>query len=100
LKRLAREIADHASALTRLEVELKTLEVKNKVRALGACAGFGLAAAVFVLFALCFALATGAAALATAMSVWLALLIMTGALLLLAGIAGGLAVRLLRRAKH
>ena len=45
-------------------------------------------------------LATAAAGLATAMSVWLALLIVTGALLALAAIAALIAVRLVRRVKR
>jgi hypothetical protein len=100
VKRIAKEYAEHVSTLARLELELKALELNRKVRAFAAGAGFGLAAGIFALFALCFALAAAAAALATAMSVWVALLIMTGALLLLAGIAGGIAARLLRRTKR
>ena len=94
---VAKEVAEHASTLTRLELELAALEVKRKARAFGMGAGFGLAAAVLAVLGVCFALATGAAALATTMDVWLALLIMTGGLLLLAGIAGVVAVGLLRR---
>ena len=93
----AKEVAEHASALTRLEIELATLEVKRKAFALGTGAGVGLAAGVLAVLGLCFALATVAAALATTMSVWIALLIVTGGLLLLAGIAGGVAITLLRR---
>jgi predicted phage tail protein len=98
--RIAKDFAEHVSRLTRLEVELKTLEVKNKARALGAGAGVGVAAGIFAALALCFAVATAAAALATAMPVWLALLIITGVLLLLAGITGLIAVRLVRRVTH
>jgi hypothetical protein len=84
----AKEVAEHASTLTRLEVELATLELKNKAVALGTGAGIGLAAGLVGFLGLCFALATIAAALATAMSVWLALLIVTAGLFAIAGIAG------------
>ena len=54
-------------------------------------------AAVFGLFALGFGLATAAAALATTVSTWLALLIVTGALVLFAGALGAIGVGRLRK---
>jgi Putative Actinobacterial Holin-X, holin superfamily III len=93
----AKQVAEHASALTRLEVELASLELKKKAISLGLGIGLGAAAGIFGLLGLVFALATATAAIALAVSVWLALLIMTGALLVVAGIAGGLAVGRLRR---
>jgi hypothetical protein len=83
-----KEVAEHASALARLEMELATLELKRKVGALGMGVGLGLAAGVFLLFAVGFGLAAGAAALATVFSTWLALLIVFGGLFLLALILG------------
>jgi hypothetical protein len=83
-----KEVAEHASALARLEMELATLEVKRKVSALGMGVGLGLGAGVFLLFALGFGLAAGAAALATVFSTWLALLIVFGGLSLVALILG------------
>ena len=93
----AKEVAEHASALTRLEIELATLELKKKATSLGLGIGLGLGAAVFGLLGLMFGLATITAAIALTVSVWIALLIMTGALFVLAGIAGVLAVGRLRR---
>src|SRR5919199_2343608 len=78
----AKNVAEHASALVKLELELAALEIKRKVIALGLGIGMALGAVVFLLFALGFGLATVAAALATFLSTWLALLIVTGALLL------------------
>lgn len=93
----AKQVAEHASALTRLEVELASLELKSKIVSLGLGVGLALGAAVFALMGLVFALATITAAIALAVSVWLALLIMTGALFLVAGVAGVFALGRLRR---
>jgi hypothetical protein len=93
----AKEVAEHASSLVRLELELAALEVKRKVTALGIGIGLGLAAAVFTVFGLGFGLATIAAALANVFSTWLALLIVTLGLLLVAGILGLIAIVLIKR---
>jgi len=93
----AKKVAEHASALARLELELAALEIKRKVVALGLGIGFGLGAGIFLLFALGFVFATIAAALATAMATWLALLVVTGILLLLAGVLGILALGAFKR---
>jgi Putative Actinobacterial Holin-X, holin superfamily III len=92
-----KEVAEHASALARLEMELATLEVKRKVAALGMGLGLGIAAGVFLLFALGFGLAAGAVALALVVSTWLALLIVFGGLLLLALILGLFAMRAIKK---
>jgi uncharacterized membrane protein YqjE len=93
----AKAVAEHASALTRLEVELASLELKQKAMSLGLGIGLGLGAAVFGVFGLAFALATIAAAIATALPWWLALLIVTGLLFVGAGVAGMLALGRVRR---
>ena len=82
----AKQVAEHASALTRLELELAGLEVKRKLASLGIGIALALAGAVFGLYALGFGLATIAAALATALDTWLALLIVFVVLLLLAAV--------------
>ena len=82
----AKQVAEHASALTRLELELAGLEVKRKVASLGIGIALALAGVVFGLYALGFGLATIAAALATALDTWLALLIVFVVLLLLAAV--------------
>src|SRR5918912_1627366 len=92
-----KQVAEHASALARLEIELAILELKRKVTALGVGIGLGVGALIFLLFMLGFGFATIAAALATFMSTWLALLIVTGALLLVAVLLGVLALGSIRK---
>ena len=82
----AKEVAERASSLVRLELELATLELKKKVANLGLGAGLALAAAIFGLYGLGFLFATIAAGLATAMSTWLAILIVTLGLFVIAAI--------------
>jgi hypothetical protein len=79
----AKQVAEHASTLARLELELALLEVKRKVGALGLGIGLSIGAAVLGLFALGFGLATVAAALAIVLDMWLALLIVFGGLVLI-----------------
>jgi uncharacterized membrane protein YqjE len=93
----AKEVAEHASTLARLELELAALELKSKVAALGKAAGFGAGALFFVLYAIGFLFATIAAALATFLPTWLALLIVTLVLFVGAGLLGMLALRSLKR---
>lgn len=78
----AKEVAEHASTLVRLELELAALELKRKVASLGLGIGLVAGAGIFLLFALGFGLAAGAAALALVVSTWAALLIVFGALVL------------------
>jgi hypothetical protein len=85
----AKNVAEHASSLARLEVQLALLEVKKKVAALGLGIGLLVGAAVFGLFLLAFVLATITAAIALVLPVWAALLIVTA---LVAGGAGTLAL--------
>jgi hypothetical protein len=93
----AKQVAEHASGLARLEMELAALELKRKVTSLGIGIGLGVGALLFVLYALGFAFATVAAALATALSTWLALLITTAGLLAIAGLLGFLAIGRIRK---
>jgi hypothetical protein len=86
-----KEVAERASAIVRLELELAAMELKRKVFALGLGIAFALTAAVLLLFVFGFAFLTVAAGLATTVSTWLALLITTGIILLLAVIFGILA---------
>ena len=88
----AKTVAEHASAIVRLELELAALELKRKVTALGIGIGLGVGALVMLVFMTGFAFATIAAALATFLPTWAALLIVTGMLLLLAGLFGVLAL--------
>jgi hypothetical protein len=79
----AKHVAEHASTLARLELELALLEVRRKVAALGVGIGLSVGAGVFGLFALGFGLAAAAAALALVLPTWAALLVVFGALVLL-----------------
>ena len=83
-----KEVAERASSIVRLELELAAMEVRRKVVSLGLGIAFALAAVVLLFFVLGFAFAAVAAALATAMSTWLALLVTTGILLALAAVLG------------
>lgn len=94
----ARQVAEHASSLARLELELAGLELKKKVAALGAGLALVVAAAVLGLFGLGFLFATVAAAFETFLATWLALLITAGILFATAGLLGLTALSLLRRA--
>src|SRR5437899_5599497 len=71
----AKDVADHAKSLVRLELELAVLEVKRKIAVLGLGIALLIGAAVLGVFGLAFGLATVAAALATFLPTWLALLI-------------------------
>ena len=83
-----KEVAERASSIVRLELELAAMEVRRKVVSLGLGIAFALAAVILLFFVLGFAFAAVAAALATAMSTWLALLVTTGILFALAAVLG------------
>ena len=76
----AKQVAEHASSIAKLEIELALLELKKKGMSFALGIAFGAGAALFGLFMFGFALATVAAALATFLDTWLALLIVTAAL--------------------
>ena len=92
-----KSVAEHASALARLELELAALELKRKVIALAVGIGLGLGAVLFLLYALGFGLAAAAAGIATAVPVWGALLIVMGGLFVLTLVLGALAMMSLNR---
>jgi hypothetical protein len=92
LGQAAKQVSEHASALVRLELELAALEVKRKIVPLGLGIGLGVGALVMLLLMVGFAYATLAAVLATFLSTWLALLIVTGILLLKTLLLGLLAL--------
>jgi Putative Actinobacterial Holin-X, holin superfamily III len=92
----AKQVAEHASALVRLEFELASLELKRKAQALAIGIALGLLACLFLLFALGFG--AGAAGLATVMPTWAALLVVTGILVLLVVILALLAVGRFKKA--
>ena len=92
-----KSVAEHASALVRLELELATLELRRKVVALARGIAFGLVAAVLLLYALGFGIGAAVAGIATATSTWLALLIVTGGLVVLALLLGALALMSIKK---
>jgi hypothetical protein len=94
---VARQVAEHASSLFRLELELAQLELKKKVTSLGLGIGLAVGAAVFAFYGLGFLFATIAAGLATAMSTWLAILIVTCGLFLVAAILGLIAMNRIQK---
>ena len=88
----AKAVSERVSSIVRLEIQLAVSELKRKVVALGLGIGLLLGACLFLVFMLGFAFATVAAAFATFLSTWLALLIVTGILLALAGVLGFLGI--------
>lgn len=93
----AKNVADHASALVRLELELAALELKRKLAALAIGIGLALTAALLLLYAFGFALGGAAAGLATVLPTWAALLIVAGGLVLIAALLGVVAAGAFRR---
>jgi hypothetical protein len=91
------DVTERVRTLARLEAELAALELRRKIGELGAGAVLIAAAGVLALFGLGFMLATAAAALALVVPTWLALLIVAGALLLIAGIALAVGLSRLKR---
>jgi Putative Actinobacterial Holin-X, holin superfamily III len=89
----AKEVAEHASAIARLEIELATLEVKKKVAALGLGIGLLAGALLVVVYGVGFLFATITAGLATALPFWLSLLIVTLFLFAVAGVLAWLGIR-------
>ena len=84
----AKKVAEHASAVARLELELAGLELKRKVANLGVGIGLAVGAGLFALYALGFGFAAAAAGLATFLDTWLALVIVFAVLLLVALVLG------------
>lgn len=93
-----KEVAERASAIVRLELELAEMELKRKIVSLGLGIVLALAAAIALLYVVGFAFLTIAAALATTVSTWLALLITTGILLLFALVLGALGIMKIKKA--
>ena len=93
----AKQVAEHASSLARLELELAALEVKRKVAALGVGIGLAVGAGILVLFALGFGLAAAAAALALVVPTWAALLIVFGGLVLFSLLLALIGLKLIRK---
>src|SRR4051794_27036261 len=93
----AKVVADKARSIVRLELALAAAELKKKVIALGLGLALLAGAALFGIFAVAFGLATIAAALATVFSTWLALLIVTGGLIVFGVLLALVGIRLLAK---
>jgi hypothetical protein len=92
-----KDVADHAAALARLEIELAIVELKRKAISLEIGIGLAIVAAATAVFAIGFLLATIAAALATFLPLWLSLLIVGGGLVALAGVLAAFALTAIKR---
>jgi hypothetical protein len=93
----AKQVAEHASSIARLELELASLELKKKLAALGVGIGLGIGALLVLVYAVGFLFATIAAALATFLPTWLSLLIVTLFLFGLTGLLAFLAIKRIQR---
>lgn len=93
----AKQVAERASAIARLEMELAGLELKRKLGSLGLGIGLALGAAVLAVFAVGFGLAAVAATLAIFLDLWLALLLVFGGLLFFALVLGLIGMRKIKR---
>jgi uncharacterized membrane protein YqjE len=91
----AKQIAEHASALARLELRLATLELSRKAKALALGIALALAALLLLLYALGFGLAAIAAAIP--LDTWASLLIVTAGLLVVIAILGFFALQAFKR---
>jgi uncharacterized membrane protein YqjE len=94
------EVSEKASLLVREEIELARAEIQQKVARLARGAAAAAAAGVFLVFALVTFLHGLAWFLSDLLNSdpWVGFAIVTGALIVLAGVAGVLAVRLFQRA--
>ena len=92
-----KDVAEHASSIVRLELELAALELKRKVVSLGLGIGFAAGAAVMLVFMAGFVYAAIGAALALVMPTWAALLVVAGILLLKVAVLGLLAVNRIKK---
>jgi hypothetical protein len=92
----AKQVAERASALARLEARLAAVELKQKLASLTSGIALGAGATVCGLFGFGFLLASAAAGIATTLPWWASLLIVGGALVLIAGGLALVAVKLLR----
>jgi hypothetical protein len=97
LGQAAKGVADRASAIVRLELELAAMELKRKVVALGLGIALALVGLLLLLYGLGFALAGAAAGIETALPAWASLLIVAGGLVLVSLTLVALGVVLLRK---
>jgi uncharacterized membrane protein YqjE len=97
IRELVDQLSEDVRGLARAEVSVIRAELEEKVRRLAVGAGLIAVAGVLGLAALGALVATAIIALANVLATWLAALIVTIVLLLLAGIAVLVGVKILRR---
>ena len=88
----AKRVRTRMEALAKLNLELARVEGKQKATALGVAAGLAALAALFVVYAVGFVFAAAAVGLNEELALWLSLLVVAAAILVLAAVAGLLAV--------
>ncbi|MBA2359875.1 MAG: phage holin family protein [Actinobacteria bacterium] len=93
----AKQVAEHASSIARLEIELASLELKKKLAALGLGIGLLVGALLVAVYGIGFLFATIAAALATFLPVWLSLLVVTLFLFVVTGALGVIGLKKVQR---
>jgi len=89
----AKRVRARMKALAQLNLELAKVEGKQRATALGIVVALAVLAAVFVLYAVGFLFAAAAVVLDEQLALWLSLLVVAVAILLLAAVAGFVAVR-------
>ena len=90
-------VAESARSVVQLEVQTALSDMKRKAAALGIGIGLALVSLLCVGLALIFGLAAATAGLTSWLSVWAALLVMSGALIVLAVLLAGFGISLMRR---
>lgn len=93
----AKSVAEHASSIVRLELELAQIELKKKATALGVGLGLLGGALLVLVYGVGFLFATIAAGLATFLPVWASLLIVTAFLFLVTGILAFIGIKKVQR---
>jgi len=93
----AKGVAEHASTIARLELELATLELRKKFAALGLGIGLLAGALLVLVYGVGFLFATITAGLATFLPVWLSLLIVTVFLFAVAGLLALVGIKKVQR---
>src|SRR5262245_25108614 len=94
----AKAVRRQVTSLARLNLELARAEEKKKATALGIAGGMAGGGGVLVFYGIGFLLAAAAAGLAEVLPLWASLIIVTGAILLVAVILGLFARRFARQA--
>jgi membrane protein implicated in regulation of membrane protease activity len=92
-----RRVAEHVRAFVRLELQLAQAEIKEKLSTLGAGLGVSAGAALVAFYAVGFGLAAAAAAIALELPLWASLLIVFGALVVIAAILGLVGYKLIQK---